>query len=50
MREIAISAKIGESIIQFAENHASDISWGRGSDRGTMTFRCNSDDGNSSFI
>ena len=42
-REIA---KIGESIIQFAENHASDISWGRGSDHGTMTFRCNSDDGN----
>ena len=42
-REIA---KIGESIIEFAEKHASDISWGRGSDHGTMTFRCNSDDGN----
>ena len=26
-REIA---KIGESIISFAEQHASDISWGRG--------------------
>jgi len=41
-REIA---KIGEAIIQFSELHASDISWGRGSDHGTMTFRCNSDDG-----
>ena len=35
-REIA---KIGELIIQFAESHASDISWGRGSDHGTMIFR-----------
>ena len=42
-REIA---KIGESIIQFAESNASDISWGRGTDHGTMTFRCDSDDGN----
>ena len=42
-REIA---KIGEAIIQFSENHASDISWGRGTDYGTMTFRCDSDDGN----
>ena len=41
-REIA---KIGEAIIQFSELHASDISWGRGSDHGTMTFRCNCDDG-----
>ena len=42
-REIA---KIGEAIIQFAEQHASDISWGRGTDHGTMTYRCDSDDGN----
>ena len=42
-REIA---KIGEAIIQFSETHASDISWGRGTDHGTMTFRCDSDDGN----
>ena len=42
-REIA---KISESIIQFAESNASDISWGRGTDHGTMTFRCDSDDGN----
>ena len=41
-REIA---KIGEAIIQFSETHASDISWGRGTDHGTMTFRCNSDYG-----
>lgn len=41
-REIA---KIGEAIIQFSELHASDISWGRGLDHGTMTFRCDSDDG-----
>ena len=42
-REIA---KIGESIIGFAEQHASDISWGRGHEQGTMTFRCDCDDGN----
>jgi len=42
-REIA---KIGESIIDFAEKHASDLSWGRGNDHGTMTFRCECDDGN----
>ena len=42
-REIA---KIGDAIIQFAEQHASDISWGRGTDHGTMTYRCDSDDGN----
>tara|TARA_B110000240_G_scaffold153710_1_gene170474 strand:+ start:131 stop:562 length:432 start_codon:yes stop_codon:yes gene_type:complete len=41
-REIA---KIGEAIIQFSEKHGSDISWGRGSEYGTMTFRCETDDG-----
>ena len=34
-REIA---KIGELIIEFAEQHGSDISWGRGNEHGTMTF------------
>ena len=36
-REIA---KIGERIIEFAEEHASEMSWGRGDDHGTFTFRC----------
>jgi hypothetical protein len=38
-------AKVGVSIIDFAEIHADDVSWGRGSDHGTLTFRCNSDVG-----
>ena len=41
-REIA---KIGVSIIDFTEQHADDISWGRGTDHGTLTFRCNTDVG-----
>jgi len=41
-REIA---KIGEAIIEFSEKHGSDISWGRGSEYGTMTFRCECDEG-----
>ncbi|MBT5440762.1 MAG: hypothetical protein HOK88_05505, partial [Candidatus Marinimicrobia bacterium] len=41
-REIA---KIGEKIIEFSEEHASEMSWGRGDDHGTFTFRCNSDFG-----
>ena len=41
-REIA---KVGVSIIDFSEKHACDISWGRGSDHGTLTFRCQSDVG-----
>ena len=41
-REIA---KIGEAIIEFSEKHGSDISWGRGSEYGTMTFRCEFDEG-----
>lgn len=41
-REIA---KIGERIIEFSEEHASEMSWGRGDGHGTFTFRCNSDFG-----
>ena len=41
-REIA---KIGERIIEFSEQHASEMSWGRGDGHGTFTFRCNSDFG-----
>jgi len=38
-------AKVGESIINFSESHAADISWGRGAEHGTLTYRCNSDEG-----
>ncbi|MBT3180516.1 MAG: hypothetical protein HOB40_03310 [Candidatus Marinimicrobia bacterium] len=38
-------AKIGVLIIEFTEKYADDISWGRGTDHGTLTFRCNSDEG-----
>ena len=41
-REIA---KIAERIIEFSEEFASEISWGRGDEHGTCTFRCNSDFG-----
>ena len=41
-REIA---KVGVSIIEFTEKFADDISWGRGTDHGTLTFRCNTDVG-----
>ena len=41
-REIA---KVGVSIIEFTEKFADDISWGRGADHGTLTFRCNTDVG-----
>ena len=41
-REIA---KIGEKIIEFSEEHASEMTWGRGDDHGTFTFRCTSDVG-----
>ena len=41
-REIS---KIGLQIIEFTEKHSDDVSWGRGVDHGTMTFRCNSDVG-----
>ncbi len=36
-------AKIGVQIIEFSEKYANDISWGRGEEHGTMTFRCDSD-------
>ena len=38
-------AKIGVSIIEFSEKNADDISWGRGHDHGTLTYRCNTDVG-----
>ncbi len=38
-------AKVGIELIDFAEKHADNITWGRGSDNGTMTFRCESDSG-----
>ena len=38
-------AKIGVSIIEFSEKYADDISWGRGHDHGTLTYRCNTDVG-----
>ena len=41
-REIA---KIGVSIIEFSEKYADDISWGRGHDHGTLTYRCDTDVG-----
>ena len=41
-REIA---KIGVRIIEFSEEHASEMTWGRGDDHGTFTFRCSSDVG-----
>ena len=41
-REIA---KIGEKIIEFSDTHASEVTWGRGGDHGTFTFRSDSDVG-----
>ena len=38
-------AKVGVMIIEFSEKHADDISWGRGSDHGTLTYRCDTDVG-----
>lgn len=38
-------AKIGNAIIDFSEKHSDELSWGRGNDHGTLTFRCNSDFG-----
>lgn len=38
-------AKIGVSIIEFSEKHGTDVSWGRGTDHGTLTYRCDSDIG-----
>ena len=38
-------AKVGVAIIEFTEKFADDVSWGRGTDLGTLTFRCNTDVG-----
>lgn len=38
-------AKVGRSIIEFSEKYADELTWGRGNDHGTLTFRCNSDFG-----
>ena len=38
-------AKVGVAIIEFTEKFADDVSWGRGNDHGTLTFRCNTDIG-----
>ena len=38
-------ATIGNNICQFSEKNAADISWGRGNDHGTLTYRCDSDFG-----
>jgi hypothetical protein len=38
-------AKVGVELIEFAEKYADNITWGRGSDKGTLTFRCESDSG-----
>ncbi len=37
--------KTTKEIIKFSENHSDNLSWGRGADHGTMTFRCTSDVG-----
>ncbi len=38
-------AKVGRAIIEFSEKNADELTWGRGNDHGTLTFRCNSDFG-----
>ena len=37
--------KTSRQIIDFSEKHSENLSWGRGEDHGTMTFRCMSDMG-----
>ena len=37
--------KTTRKIIDFSEKHSENLSWGRGEDHGTMTFRCMSDRG-----
>jgi len=37
--------KVGMELIKFSETHADNITWGRGSGKGTLTFRCESDSG-----
>ena len=43
-------AKVGVAIIEFTEKHADDISWGRGHDHGTLTYRCDTDVGQIPFF
>lgn len=38
-------SKIGNKIIDFSEKNADDISWGRGVEHGTLTYRADSDFG-----
>ncbi|MEE2876330.1 MAG: hypothetical protein VX822_00910 [Candidatus Neomarinimicrobiota bacterium] len=38
-------AKIGESLCDFAEKDADEVSWGRGDEYGTMTYKSKSDFG-----
>ena len=38
-------SKIGVELIEFSEKYADNITWGRGSDKGTLTFRVESDAG-----
>ena len=37
--------KITSQIIDFSEKHSEHLTWGRGEEHGTMTFRCTSDMG-----
>ena len=37
--------KIGISIIEFGEKESDELSWGRGKDHGTLSFKCQSDVG-----
>ena len=37
--------KITSQIIDFSEKHSKHLTWGRGEEHGTMTFRCTSDMG-----
>ncbi len=38
-------AKVGFRIIEFSVKEADDLSWGRGKEHGTLTFKCQSDVG-----
>ncbi len=37
--------KIGIRIIEFSEKEADEVSWGRGKEHGTLTFKCQADVG-----
>lgn len=37
--------KIGNKIIEFSEKNADDVTWGRGVEHGTLTYRADSDFG-----